>query len=368
MSAFTRSASRPNPAEIRTKALQFMQAYGILVALVVLIAIVQSQNAEFLSKENLLNIASQWAAVGIMAVGMTFVLIGGGFDLSVGATFAFSATLGASLVQGHPATQAVIVAVAVGVLVGAVNGFLVTAVNVNPFVTTLSTALMVRGAALIYSDGQNYVVSRGSEGNAFFDWLGDGKIATVPVPLVILILAFVVGGALLSFTVYGRSVYAVGGNEEAAYLSGVRVALVRGSTYAIAGVLAAIAGLIWVGRLGSGAPNIGVGIEFDVIAAALIGGISLAGGEGAMWRAAAGVAFLAVLQNFFNQSHIDAFVQTVIKGLIILIAVAADSYAKRPHKRPLRATLASAAASTRRALRLRPASTRAVSIRARPEE
>ena len=312
-----------------------LREYGILIALAVLVLIVQAQNDRFLTEDNLSNISRQWAGVAIMAVGMTFVLIGGGFDLSVGATFAFAATLSASISLNHSTALAVTAALGVSVAVGVVNGFLITRLNINPFITTLAMALVLRGFALIYSNGQNYVVSRPDVGgNAFFDALGSGKLGPVPVAAAVAVGVLLLGGLVLRWTAYGRGIYAVGGNTEAAYLSGMPTALIRGSTYVVTGVTAAIAGLLWVGRLGSGAANIAVGVEFDVIAAALIGGISLAGGEGAIWRATVGVAVLAVLQNFFNQSHIGAFWQIVAKGFIILGAVGLDAYSKRPHKRP----------------------------------
>jgi ribose transport system permease protein len=312
------------------------RSYGILIALAGLVLLVQFQNDSFLTPSNLYNLGEQWASVGVMAVGMTFVLIGRGFDLSVGSTFAFSATLCASMSAHHSTATTVMAAAGVGAGVGLANGLLITKANINPFITTFATAEIVRGLAEIYSDGKSYVTD-----NSFFDKLGSGEIAGgVPVSLVVMGALFVVGGLVLAYSTYGRALYATGGNDEASFLSGLRTDWIRASTYVISGLCAALAGAIYVGRLGSGRADIGVGIEFDVIAAALIGGISIAGGEGAMWRAFAGVALLAVLQNYFNQSDIGSFWQSVAKGVIILGAVAVDSYAKRERKRPLRVTLA----------------------------
>jgi ribose transport system permease protein len=149
----------------------------------------------------------------------------------------------------------------------------------------------------------------------------------------------IVLGLVLAYTVYGRRIYAVGGNDEASFLGGVRTDRIRASTYVISGACAALAGVIYAGRIGSGQGNLAAGIELDVIAAALIGGISIAGGEGAMWRAAAGVALLAILQNFFNQANVGGFWQLVVKGGIIITAVGIDSYSKKRHRRPLGAAL-----------------------------
>lgn len=311
--------------------------YGILVAIAIFIVIVQVQNDTFLTKDNLLNIGDQWAPVAIMAAGMTFVLIGGGFDLSVGSVLAFSATLSASLVASHSAVLAFIAAMALGVGVGVLNGLLVTWLNINPFIATLGTAQMVRGFALIYSDGGTYRTS-----SEFLHSIGRSKIADVPVPVFIMLGVLIILGLVLAYTVYGRRVYAVGGNDEASFLGGVRTDRIRASTYVISGACAALAGVIYAGRIGSGQGNLAAGIELDVIAAALIGGISIAGGEGAMWRAAAGVALLAILQNFFNQANVGGFWQLVVKGGIIITAVGIDSYSKKRYRRPFSTTLKTA--------------------------
>ena len=307
-----------------------LRDYGILVAVAIMVIVVQSVNGEFLTTTNLLNIGDQWAAVGIMALGMTFVLIGGGFDLSVGATLAMSATVGAIVAENHAPGLAFAAAMLIGAGVGLLNGLLVTKVNINPFVATLGTAQIVRGGALIISDGGSKPIS-----NGFYDYLGTGQVGSVPVSFLIMVAVMVVFGAVLAFTVVGRSLYAIGGNNEASFLSGVRTDRIRTGTYVLSGACAALAGSIFAGRIGNGQGNLAPGIELDVIAAALIGGVSIAGGQGAVWRAAAGLALLAVLQNFFNQQNVNAFWQLVIKGVIILAAVGLDSYSKRPHRKPL---------------------------------
>jgi ribose transport system permease protein len=322
---------RRDVAGIGQRLQSVLREYGILVALALLTIIVEVQHTQFLTEDNLFNIGEQWAPVGIMAVGMTFVLIGGGFDLSVGATYAFSATLAASIAERGSPGLGLAAAVALGAGVGLVNGLVVTKLNVNPFVATLGMAQIVRGLALVYSDGGIYTPNA-----ALFDTLGTGDVFGVPVPLLIMLAVFVFGGVILARSVYGRHVYAIGGNTEASYLSGIKSDAVRASTYVISGACAALAGAIVLGRVGSAQANIGAGIELDVIAAALIGGVSIAGGEGAMWRAAAGVTLLAFLQNFFNQANVSGFWQSIVKGGIIIMAVAADSYAKRPHRRPAR--------------------------------
>lgn len=311
-----------------------MREYGIVVALVLMVVVVQSLNGQFLTQDNLLNIGDQWAPVAIMAAGMTFVLIGGGFDLSVGATLALSATVSAAISEHHAPGMGFAAAMGLGVAVGIINGLLVAKANVNPFVATLGTAQMVRGFALIYSNGDSISIDSG-----LYDWFGAGQIGIFPVSFVLMTVILVVFGLVLAYSVYGRRLYAVGGNSEASFLSGIKTDALRASTYVISGACAALAGVIYAGRIGTGQGNLAAGIELDVIAAALIGGISIAGGQGAIWRAAAGVALLAMLQNFFNQQNIGGFWQLVFKGLIIITAVGLDSYSKHPHRRPIRVML-----------------------------
>ena len=312
-----------------------LREYGILIALAIFVVIVQTQSSDFLTQTNLLNIGQQWAPVGVMAVGMTFVLIAGGFDLSVGAIYALSATLGAGLAVHYSDWIALAAALGLGAGVGLVNGFLITKININPFIATLGMALIIRGFAFVYSEGNNYEVD-----SRLFNAFGFSYIGSVPVPFIILVGFLVAGAVVLRWFVYGRKIYSIGGNDEASWLAGIRTDRVRMSTYVLSGLTASVAGCIYIGRLGGGQANIGIGIEFDVIAACLIGGISITGGLGAMWMTAAGLGFLAVLQNFFNLTNVSGYWQSIVKGGIIIGAVAIDSYGKRRHKRPLRLVLA----------------------------
>jgi ribose transport system permease protein len=320
------------PSRLGHIGIQGLRRFGIVVALVLLFIVVSATNAQFATPTNLFNIGQQWADVGIMAIAMTFVLIGGGFDLSVAGTYAAAATLSASMTQaGRPAVEVVIVTMAAGAVIGFINGILVTKININPLIATLGTGEIVSGLALAYSHGSVYNVSGG-----FLDTMGSGYIGPVPDSVILMVVLAIVGGVVLARSTYGRSLYATGGNADAAYLSGIRVDAVRSTTYVLTGIAAAIAGMIYVGRVGTGQGSVGVGIELTVIAAVLIGGTSIAGGEGAMWRTAAGVALLAFLQNFFNQANVNAYWQSVVQGAIILVAVAFESYAKRKFRRPLR--------------------------------
>jgi ribose transport system permease protein len=295
---------------------------GVFVAMVIVTAILDST---FLDRSNLLNLLLQWAPVGLMAIGMTFVIIAGGFDLSVGGTYAAAACLYAGMVNwGAPVPLAILAVLAAGIGAGIVNGGIITRLDVNPFVATLGTGFMLRGLALVTTAATPIIVDDSS-----FQWIGAGKWGIFPIPAVILVVALIVFGFILARTVYGRSIYAIGGGNEAARLSGLRTDLLRTSTYMLSGFMAALAGVIIASRLSSGQANIGENIELDVITVVVVGGTALSGGEGAIWRTAVGIGILAVLGNAFDRLQVDTFWQIVIKGGIIVFAIAADSFAKK---------------------------------------
>jgi ribose transport system permease protein len=298
--------------------------WGMVFVLLALIGVARATYSGFFVKQNLLNILSQNANTGIVAVGMTFVIIAGGFDLSVGAIYAVGATLFASVSTHHSVVLGAFVGLAAGLAAGVVNGLLVTRFRVNPFVATLGSASAFSGAILIYSHSSPYVVDRSS-----FTWLGSGKAGTIPVSIFVALAIFLLGGILLSRSIYGRHIYAIGGNDQAARLSGLRVDLIRASSYMMSGLLAALGGMMNASRLGVGQGNVGSTTALDAIAVVVIGGTSLTGGEGAMWRTGVGLLTLAVLTNIFFSLSIDPNWQLVIKGGIIVGAVAIDVALRR---------------------------------------
>jgi ribose transport system permease protein len=295
---------------------------GVFVSMVIVTAILDST---FLDRTNLLNLLLEWAPVGLMAIGMTFVIIGGGFDLSVGGTYAGAACLYAGMVNwGAPVPVAILAVLGAGIGAGIVNGGIITRLDVNPFVATLGTGFVLRGLALVTTAATPIIVDESS-----FQWIGAGKWGIFPIPAVILVVALIVFGFILARAIYGRSIYAIGGGNEAARLSGLRTDLLRTSTYMLSGFMAALAGVIIASRLSSGQANIGENIELDVITVVVVGGTALSGGEGAIWRTAVGIGILAVLGNAFDRLQVDTFWQIVIKGGIIVFAISADSFAKR---------------------------------------
>jgi ribose transport system permease protein len=320
-SAAAAAAAAPSDRRFRPGALR---DYGIVLVFVVLFITLSASSDVFLTKTNLLNIADQWSAVGIMACGATLVLIGGGFDLSIGAIYALSGVVAAKVAMSTGVPAGLIAGVAVGLGVGLLNGMLATTGRVNPFIATLASGIMIRGLALVVSGGFLIAVSDKS-----FSQLGRGELLGVKWSVWSFLVVVVLTGLLLHRSILGRYIFAAGGNPEAARLSGVRVNLVRTITYVISGATASLAGVIVASRVATGQADGGVGIEFDVIAAVVIGGTSILGGAGAIWRSLLGVLLIAMLGNGFNLLHVDTTYQDIIFGGIIIAAVALDAWARK---------------------------------------
>jgi ribose transport system permease protein len=296
--------------------------FSMLGVLVVLVIVATILYPGFLNPANIGNILTQNAAVGLIAIGMTFVIICGGFDLSVGATYALGATLYAGLtLQTGSVLVAAIGALGAGVLVGVVNGLIISRLSINPFVATLGTSSIILGMAYIYSNSSPFIVNNAPT----FQDLALSTIAGVPQPIWILVLAFVVAGIVLSKTTFGRNVYAVGGNYDAAWLTGLRVRGLNASVYVFTGTLAALAGMMDSSRLGVGQADVGSAMALDAIAIVVVGGTSLLGGEGAIWRSAVGLLILATLTNVFYSLNVSQNWQLIAKGCIVVAAVGVDA-------------------------------------------
>ena len=308
----------------RSRGLDLAMRYGLILVLIVLMVVAQSLYPRFLNPQNIKNILSQNAPLGIIAVGMTLVMITRGFDLSVGAVYAAGATVFASLAAaGYPLLAAGAVTLLIGLAAGLINGTLVTRLNVNPFVATLGTTSVFSGLALIYSQSSPFVVSSDA-----FTVLGRGQALGLPISVWLLAAVFLLGEFMLSRTVYGRSLYAIGGNDEASRLAGLPTAMLRTSTYVVCGASAALAGMIIASRLSIGQADIGASMALDAIAVVVIGGTSLLGGEGSVWRSAIGLLIVAVLTNLLDSLAVDSNFQLVIKGTIVIAAVGLDAYAR----------------------------------------
>jgi ribose/xylose/arabinose/galactoside ABC-type transport system permease subunit len=306
---------------------KLLKGSGLIWALIALCVTASLISPFFLNKINLLNVLRQVSLFGVVAVGMTFVILTKGIDLSVGSIVAVVGVLTATLLAGGtPIPLAVIAGLAAGTLMGVVNGLGVTLGHVPPFIMTLGTMVMGRGISLIIADGGT--VNMGAAADRFF-WLGGGFLYGIPVPIWVFAAVCILGFIVLRFTPFGRQIYAVGSNEEAARLSGINVGLTTFSVYAISGFLAALGGLLFLSRLSVGDPNSGLGLELEAITIVVIGGTSLFGGEGGVGGTVIGAIILAVLANVLNLIGVSPFSQQVVKGAIIVFAVLLETGRRR---------------------------------------
>ena len=309
----------------------FIKQYAIIGILIIFVVVLTfATGGKFLQTQNLLNVVTQVAAIGIIAIGMTFVIITLGIDLSVGSILAVAAVVSTSLAQLPSATAkypdlhlpvivAVLAGIAVGALAGWTNGFLIATFKIAPFIATLGMMSSARGLALIYSDGRPI-----SRLDPTFNFLGQNAILGIPVPIIIFAIVAVTAHVILNYTRFGRHVYAIGGNEQAARVSGINLKRATIVIYTLCGLLAGIAGVISAGRIGSGNPQLGTGIELDAITAAVIGGTSFKGGIGTIWGTVIGALIIQSLNTGLVLLGMNDFVQMVVKGAIIIVAVILD--------------------------------------------
>ena len=301
---------------------ELLPKLGPLFGLLLLIVVLTLLNPNFLTVSNLLNVLRQVSISGLIAFGMTFVILTGGIDLSVGSTLALTGAVAASLIaSGTDPIIAMGVALVLGLILGAINGIIITKGRVAPFIATLATMTVYRGLTLVYTEGKPV---SGLGDSVAFQMFGKGYFLGIPVPVITTILAFVVLYLILHKTNFGRRVYAVGGNEEASKLSGINTDRVKIWVYAITGLLASVSALILTSRLNSAQPTAGESYELDAIAAVVLGGTSLTGGRGWIFGTLVGVLIIGVLNNGMNLIGVSSFFQHVVKGVVILLAVMID--------------------------------------------
>lgn len=316
------------PGQGRTVKL-IAQRYGILIALLLVCFTLAVINENFLSTRNILNVLRQTSINGILAIGMTFVILTRGIDLSVGSVVALSGVVAASfastsstgMVPGgpYPALLAIAVGLSVGMACGSVSGVIVSRFHVPAFVATLGMLSAARGMTLIYAGGKPIPQLTES-----FRWIGTGDIYGIPVPIFLLLGTFAIAHFVLTETRFGRHVYAVGGNPHAAKVSGLPVRRIRFSVYVIAGGLAGLAGMLLAARTGSALTQAGIAYELDAIAAVVIGGTSLAGGVGRVTGTLIGALLIGVMNNGLDLMGVESYYQQIIKGLLIVAAVMLD--------------------------------------------
>ena len=305
-----------------------LTTWQLAILLVILIAVTVAILApEFFQSRNLVNVSRQASIIGVVAVGMTIVILTGGIDLSVGSTLALSTVTVAVLVnEGLPMPLAAPAAVVVGSAAGAVNGLGVAHLRIQPFVMTLATMVAIRGVALRITDGGPRLFRSDSP---LVDFFGSGRVLGIPGPFIVFVAVAAIGWVVLRYTTFGRYVYALGGSAEAARLSGVPIAWTTVGAYVLSGGLAGLAGFMTAARLSVGDPSGGTLLELDAIAAVVIGGTSLAGGVGGMIGTLLGALLLAVVSNVMNLMGVSPFDQFVVKGALIVIAVLVGAQAAR---------------------------------------
>lgn len=298
------------------------QNLGTIVALIILIVFVSVLNPAFLQVNNLLNLMRQLIINGFIALGMTFVILTGGIDLSVGSTLALTSAIFAGLLQGGmPTILAILIALGLGLILGLVNGILITKGKLAPFIVTLATMTIFRGLTLVYMDGRPIA---GPKDDFAFQFLGKGQFFGIPFQVILFIIAYLILWILLTKTSYGRKIYAVGGNEKASFISGIKIDKVKILVYVISALMAVLSGLVFTSRLNSAQPTAGSAYEMDAIAAVVLGGTSMTGGSGSLTGTLIGILILGVLNNGLNLLGVSSFYQQIVKGVVILIAVLID--------------------------------------------
>lgn len=292
------------------------------IGLILLVIIISALNSAFLEPSNLFNLLRQVSINGLIAFGMTFVILTGGIDLSVGSTLALSSAMIAILmVSGVDSIVALLIGCIFGAILGAINGLLITLGKMAPFIATLATMTVFRGLTLVITDGNPITNLNGSYA---FQLFGRGYFLGIPVPAVTIFITFIILYIILHKTVFGRQTYAMGGNEKAAFISGIKVNKLKVMIYSLAGLMSAMAGAILTSRLNSAQPTAGMSYELDAIAAVVLGGTSLTGGKGRILGTLIGVLIIGVLNNGLNLLGVSSFYQQVVKGVVIIIAVLID--------------------------------------------
>ncbi len=295
----------------------YLQQSGLLIFILIMVGVLALLSDRFLTPANLINILRQASINGIISVGMMLVILTAGIDLSVGAILALSVVVTADLMHRDlPPLLAATAGLSLGGLLGFVNGWLVSRIKVPPFIATLGMMSFARGLALAYTGGKPVTGL-----DAGFRFLGTGLVAHIPMPIIIAALVFLAGYLLLSQTRIGAYLYALGENREAALFSGIATGFYTKFVFTASGVLAALSGMILIARLDSAQPVIGLGYEFDAIAAVVIGGTSLAGGEGRLSGTLLGVLIIAMLNNALNLTNVSSFYEGIVKGMVIALAL-----------------------------------------------
>jgi ribose/xylose/arabinose/galactoside ABC-type transport system permease subunit len=307
------------------KVKNLLQKFGLLMVILFLVLIMSLVKPVFISSENIINVLRQVSINGVLAIGITFVIMTGGIDLSIGSIVAITAVITGSLLEkGYGVAASISISMTAALAFGLFNGLLIAVGGLPPFIATLANMTIARGFALVYANGRNFVIVHED-----FLRIGKGSIFGIPIPIWILLAVCILAYIVLNFTVFGRHIYAFGGNRQAAKLAGVRTRLVEISAYMITGLLSGLAAIILASRTSAGQPTAGTGYELDAIAAAAIGGISMVGGSGTIGGTIMGFIIIGVMLNSLTLLNVSSFYQQIVKGIIIIVAVMLDMQAKR---------------------------------------
>ncbi len=312
------------------------QKYAIVLILLAMILLVSILSPAFFQVRNLLNVVRQISVIGLLGMGVTLAIIALGIDLSSGSVLALAAVVAASLAQRPDWAEAkfpglvlplivpILAGLIIGLICGWINGFLIAQFKIPPFIATLGMMTVARGFALLYSDGRPISSLTDS-----YNFIGQGEVLGFPIPILILLFMALVTHVMLNYTRFGRYVYAIGGNEQAARVSGINIDKVKIGIYTYAGLLSGLAGIVLSSRISSGQPGLGQGYELDAIASAVIGGTSFAGGVGTVWGTLVGALIIGVLNNGLDLLNVSAYWQQIVKGAIIVVAIIIDERKNR---------------------------------------
>lgn len=306
---------------------RILNKYGIYLVLLIMIVFLSFMSKTFFTTSNFLNILRQVSISGILAMGMTFILVTGGIDLSVGSVLALAGVLGATFAHEephYPIILCLVVGIGVGILCGCVNGLLVSRTTINPFIVTMGMMTIARGLALLYTNGRP-VTGQSKQ----FSFLGRGVVGPVTFPVILFILVCAISIIILHKSRLGKYIFAVGGNEQSAIVSGISVAKIKLFVYVYGGALCGLAGLLLASRTNAATPNAGDGYELDAIAAAVIGGTSTSGGKGGVYGTIVGALIMTILSNGMDILNVSSYIQQIVKGVIIIGAVFVDQLNKK---------------------------------------
>lgn len=295
-----------------------------LIVLLVASVVVAILNPRFLTWGNILTVLRQTSINAVIATGMTFAILVGGIDLSVGSVLGLCGAIAATMISsGINIVLVVLITLLLGLVIGLINGTFITTGGLQPFIATLGTVTLLRGAILVFTQGRPISIGN-TTGSAMFSKIGTGFIGPIPIPVYIMVLMFIIAYYILNHTRIGRYIYASGSNEEATMYSGIKTNRVKLFVYSVSGMMAGLAGILITARLGSAQPTAGAGYELDAIAAVVLGGTSMAGGIGTIGGTAIGALIIGVLNNALNLMQVSSYYQDVAKGIVILIAVLLD--------------------------------------------